>query len=104
MFSIRKCFRLYVLNRFKAVKKDVLIQKDNEYHKAIKTFFKANDKVETKTRERGTVWQIYREKKSNKIVGCAVIWDTEYKGEKVSLFLPATDLGRKFNPQLRKII
>ena len=64
---------------------------------------KMGDIVEAHTGERGKVWKIYREIATNKVVYCSVIWETPYKGQQMSLFLPAKDVSPQFNPILRVV-
>lgn len=65
-------------------------------------YLKKGDTVISREGNIGRVWRIYRKIKNDKIVGCSVIWETPYKGDKISPFLPAEDLGDKFNPIIKK--
>jgi hypothetical protein len=69
-----------------------------------KRYFTRGMRVETRTGEQGKIWRIYRSIQTNEITGCTVIWDKEYKGESVSLLLPAEDKGIRFNPIIRQVI
>lgn len=64
-------------------------------------YFKKGDTVISRDGNIGRVWRVYRKIKDNSIVGCSVLWETAYKGEKISPFLPAEDLGDKFNPHIK---
>lgn len=66
-------------------------------------YFKRGDLVETKTGEEGRVWRVYKNRMTDKVEACTVIWYTPYKGENYTLLLPAEDRGKKFNPVIRKV-
>lgn len=65
-------------------------------------YFKKGEIVVSRDGNIGRVWRIYRKIKNNKIVGCSVIWETPYQGQKVSPFLPAEDVTPRFNPHIKR--
>lgn len=73
-----------------------------DFKQAKNGYFVRGTRVQAVTGEKGKVWRVYRSLETNEVKGCTVVWDTEYKGEKVSLFLPANDMGIAFNPVLRR--
>lgn len=73
-----------------------------QYNKT-KTHFTMGDKVESFAGNIGRVIMVYRDEKTNTPVGCAVRWDREvFEGAEISTFLPSADLGKRFNPVIRK--
>lgn len=80
-----------------------LEKKDQLVDKTGIAYFSVGDRVETTTKEQGRVVMRYRSVKTNEIVGCTIIWDDEYRGNKFSILLSAVDLGEKFNPIIRKV-
>lgn len=78
--------------------------KENVSRRANFGYFRRGDLVETSTGEKGIVWRIYRSIKTNELTACSIIWYKSYKREKISMFLPVQDMGKRFNPIIRKII
>ena len=78
---------------------DVIITNQSKLH------FNVGDKVESFSGNRGEVILLYRDIKTNIPVGCTVRWDEEVSsGTNFSINLPVVDLGRKFNPIIRKYL
>ena len=75
--------------------------KDNTHLHSI-GYFKRGFEVQAKSGEQGTVWRVVRNAVTNEIVGCIVVWNTNYKGKKFSIH-SAQDYGTDFNPDIRKI-
>ena len=65
-------------------------------------YFKKGDLVEAKDGSKGRVWRVYIKIKTGKPVGCSVLWDSSYEGDKITPFLPAEDKSPKFNPIIRQ--
>lgn len=59
--------------------------------------FHKGDRVESRLGKKGTVIIVYRDKKTNQKVGCAVQWDDN----DIDLFLPVENKGKLFNPCIR---
>jgi len=69
------------------------------------TYLSMGDKVESTYGDQGSVILIFKDIKTNYPVGCAVRWDKEITpGCAISTFLPVLDLGKEFNPMLRKVL
>lgn len=68
-------------------------------------YFSAGDKVQAHTGHTGIIILVYKDIVTNVSVGCAVRWDTEISsGNNISVDLPVTDKGTKYNPVIRKLL
>ena len=69
-----------------------------------KQYFKKGDLVETQDGTQGRVWKVYVKIKTGKPEACSILWETEYKGEKITPIVPIIDKTPEFNPIIRKVL
>lgn len=97
LLSVLSAFKLSVLYQLR------LASFLRSYNRA-KGCFSVGDRVESIYGDEGAVIMVYRDMHTDEPVGCAVRWDFEMQdGNEISPFLPAANLGKTFNPLIRKI-
>lgn len=101
MIELFLILKAWYYNLVESLRNVFHIKKVGIYH-STKKYFKKGDSVITEDGHKGQVWQVYVEIKTGKPVGCSVIWETSYKGNKATPFLPVEDHSPDFNPIIRK--
>ena len=56
--------------------------------------FKVGETVETSGGLSGKIIVVYRDQKTDKIVGCGVKWNGLFEGNEISIFIPQKDMRR----------
>jgi len=59
-----------------------------------KQLLRANDQIIMPDGTQGLVQKVYRSVQTGEVQGCSVAWNTEYKGERFTLFLSITSIKR----------
>lgn len=103
MNELRLIFLAYVQMAVEWSRKRLNI-KVKETYISPKNFFKKGDFVEAKDGSKGHIWRVYIKIKTGEPVGCSVMWDSTYNGDKITPFLSAEDKSPQFNPDIRKLV
>ena len=78
-------------------------RKNRETVKHYKTF-EMGDIVQSKDGWVGQIIMVYKDQVTDKPVGCCVKWRGSPKGNDMSIFTPVVDMGRSYNPIIRRLI
>ncbi|MGH7204539.1 MAG: hypothetical protein ACREHC_08940 [Candidatus Levyibacteriota bacterium] len=100
MNEIRFILLAYIHNLVGSFRTRFFAKKVETYISSV-TYFKKGDLVEARDGTKGNVWRVYVKIKTGQPVGCSVMWDTEYEGNKISPFLSAVNKSPNYNPIIR---